>query len=211
MEEFKQKFQNDNEFKELSYLKDIHEDVIVGACKLNRKEQLDSRGNRSSGWGVNECRGGKPYDPPIGWIGIGLKVFDKYQDNKWIGMSNTEGEWCVAYHGVARDQASDSVKSVTGKIYKGEFKPGSEQVHRSHQDVCHPNQNVGVGAYCTPKIAIAESYSGISTINGQNYWTVLMVRVNPTAIRHCSDAPDYWVVNGTTDEIRPYRILYKKC
>ena len=42
---------------------------------------------------MNEYRGGKPYDPPIGWIGIGLKVFDKYGNNKWIGMSNTEGEW----------------------------------------------------------------------------------------------------------------------
>ena len=44
-----------------------------------------------------------------------------------------------------------------------------------------------------------------------------MVRVKPDAIRHCDSCSDsrapynYWVVNGTTDEIRPYRILYKKC
>ena len=45
-----------------------------------------------------------------------------------------------------------------------------------------------------------------------DYKTVLMVvRVNPSAIRHCSDASDFWVVNGKTDEIGPYRILYKKC
>ena len=37
-----------------------------------------------------------------------------------------------------------------------------------------------------------------------------MVRVKPEAIRGCEDSEDYWVVNGTTDEIRPYRILYKK-
>jgi hypothetical protein len=60
-------------------------------------------------------------------------------------------------------------------------------------------------------------YAGISEINGVKYKTVLMVRVKPSAIRHCdicgdSKAPyNYWVVNGTTDEIRPYRILYKKC
>ena len=36
-----------------------------------------------------------------------------------------------------------------------------------------------------------------------------MVRVKPKAIRECKDSGDYWVVNGTTDEIRPYRILYK--
>ena len=38
-----------------------------------------------------------------------------------------------------------------------------------------------------------------------------MVRVKPEAIRGCEDREDYWVVNGTTDEIRPYRILYKEC
>ena len=42
-----------------------------------------------------------------------------------------------------------------------------------------------------------------------------MVRVKPEVIRHCDSCDDskapnnYWVVNGTTDEIRPYRILYK--
>ena len=43
-----------------------------------------------------------------------------------------------------------------------------------------------------------------------------MVRVKPEAIRNCSKHSDakndnYWVVNGTTNEIRPYRILYKEC
>ena len=55
----------------------------------------------------------------------------------------------------------------------------------------------------------SENYAGISDINGEPYKTVLMVRVKPDAIRHCSDSGDYWVVNGNDDEIRPYRILYK--
>ena len=99
--DFKEKFKNDSEFKELQNLKEVHTDVIVGGCKLT-KAQLDSRGNRSDGWGIGENRGGKPYDPPIGWTGIGLKVWDKYENNTWIGMDNSPGEWCVAYHGVAR-------------------------------------------------------------------------------------------------------------
>ena len=82
---FKKKFQNDSEFKELQNLKDIHEDIIMGAVKLTRN-QLDPRGNRNDGWGVGEKRGGKDYDPPIGFHGIGLKVLDKYDggDNTWI-------------------------------------------------------------------------------------------------------------------------------
>ena len=208
------KFKNEKEYKELANLKEIHTDVIMGGCKLT-KNQLDSRGNRVDGWGIGESRGGKPYDPPLGWTGIGLKVMDKYGDNTWIGMNNSEGEWCVAYHGVGSGQSSTDVKSITGKIYKGAFKAGSGQRHENCPDQFHPGKTVGSGVYCTPKINTAETYTGISDINGKSYKTVLMVRVKPDAIRHCdvcdaSRAPyDYWVVNGTTDEIRPYRILYK--
>ena len=37
-----------------------------------------------------------------------------------------------------------------------------------------------------------------------------MVRVKPKAIRCPKTMESYWIVNGTTDEIRPYRILYKE-
>ena len=68
---------------------------------------LDERGNRIDGWGINEKRGNKPYIPPIGWIWIGLKVLEQYESNVWIGMDNSDGEWCIAYHGVASVQSSD--------------------------------------------------------------------------------------------------------
>ena len=214
LEEFKSFFQNEKDivFSELKNLKEIHSDTIMGACKLTKK-MLDPRGNRCDGWGVGEMRGNKPYDPPVGWIGIGLKVMDEYDDgdNTWIGMDNVEGEWCVAYHGVCRFEKSERVKEVTGLIYKSkEFKPGKNQLHNDCEDQYHPGKLVGDGVYCTPTIKTAEGYSGTSTINGKDYATVLMVRVRPDAIRGCEDSGDYWVVNGTTDEIRPYRILYKE-
>ena len=216
--EFIEKFKNDPEFKELSNLKDIHEDVIMGGVKL-RADMLDPAGNRNDGWGIGEQRGGKDYDPPIGWNGIGLKVTNKFDngDNTWIGMNNSKGEWCVAYHGVGTGQSSDKVKAVTGIIVGTQFKAGWRQAHSECPDQFHPGQKVGDGVYCTPTIKTAEKYAGVSTIKGVNYKTVLMVRVKPSALRHCdicsdSRAPNnYWVVNGTTDEIRPYRILYKKC
>ena len=211
MEQFKQKFQNDKEFSELKYLKEVHTDVLIGACKLT-KNQLDSRGNRIDGWGVNEKRANLDYNPPLGWIGIGLKVLDKYDNgnNDWIGMNNGEGEWCVAYHGVARYiNNSDKVKQITKLIYENEFKPGVNQAYKDELDIHHPGQKVGTGVYCTPLINIAESYAGKCEINGKYYKTVLMSRVKPNAFRACQASKDYWVVNGTKDEIRPYRILYK--
>ena len=113
---------------------------------------LDKRGNRSEGWGENEKRGNKPYDPPIGWTGIGLNVMDKYDDgdNTWIGMNNSEGEWCVAYHGVGCEQESDKVKGITREICNDRFKPGLGQVHKGCEDMYHPGQKVGEGVYCTP-------------------------------------------------------------
>ena len=211
LEQFKQKFQNDKEFSELKYLKEVHTDVLIGACKLT-KNQLDSRGNRIDGWGVNEKRANLDYNPPLGWIGIGLKVLDKYDNgnNDWIGMNNGEGEWCVAYHGVARYiNNSDKVKQITKLIYENEFKPGVNQAYKDELDIHHPGQKVGTGVYCTPLINIAESYAGKCEINGKYYKTVLMSRVKPNAFRACQASKDYWVVNGTKDEIRPYRILYK--
>ena len=117
LNQFINKFKYDPEFAELKNLKDIHEDVIMGVIKLS-KDQLDPEGNRKYGWGIGEQRAGINYDPPLGWTGIGLKVKGKYDngDDTWIGMNNVKGEWCVAYHGVGRNQSSYNVKKVVGKI-----------------------------------------------------------------------------------------------
>ena len=126
-------------------------------------------------------------------------------------MNNSEGEWCVAYHGLGRSNTSDEVKKITRLIYEGEFKKGPNKSLKNYDDKFHPGKKVGTGVYCTPNIQTAEKYAGISIINGKRYKTALMVRVKKDARRGCtvSFCDDYWVVNGTKDEIRPYRILYK--
>jgi len=50
---------------------------------------LDPRGNKIDGWSLNEKRGNNIYDPPIGWIGFGLKVIDRYENNNWLVKNNT--------------------------------------------------------------------------------------------------------------------------
>jgi len=207
-EEFKQKL-NDDDFKELKNLKEIHIELIMGAFKISKK-LLDPVGNRESGWAEGEKRGGKEYYPPLGWKGFGLKVLDKYEDNEWIGMKNTPGEWCVAYHGVGRDKSSEEVKKIVALIITSTFKKGPWQAYENYNDIYHKGEKVGEGVYCTPKIETAESFSGISEINENKYRTVLMTRVKPDKIRCPEERQDFWVVNGTTDEIRPYRILFKE-
>ena len=75
--QFMNKLKNDNEFKELSYLKEIHSDLVLGGCKL-RKDQLDPRGNRNDGWGEGENRGGNH----ILHLLVGMELVLKY----WINM-----------------------------------------------------------------------------------------------------------------------------
>ena len=214
-EDFLNKFKNDENFEELRTLKKVHEGFLMGGCQLSRL-QLDPLGNRSE-WPQNiENRGGEPYYPPYGWIGIGLKVFDQYMDDRWMDMQNLEGEWVVAYHGLGRALIPGDLNPVIGGVVRMGFKNGVNQVHKNCEDFYHKGKKVGEGIYCTPFINVAEEYAGIAKINGKEYKIVIMVRVNPSARRHCNICEEsrnckYWVVNATVDEIRPYRILYKKC
>ena len=187
----------------------------MNGCKLSRF-LLDPLGNRSEWPQQIENRGGEPYYPPYGWIGIGLKVFDQYMDDRWLDMRNLEGEWVVAYHGLGRAMNRDELNPILGNVVRIGFKKGGNQRHANCDDFYHRGKKVGEGIYCTPYIQVAEEYAGTAKVNGVNYKIVIMVRVNPSARRHCDRCDEsrsykYWVVNPTVDEMRPYRILYKKC
>ena len=56
----------------------------------------------------------------------------------------------------------------------------------------------------------AENSAGIIDLLGFRFKIILMCRVNPKKIRQPKNFPDYWILNPTPDEIRPYRILIKK-
>ena len=119
---------------------------------------------------------------PIGWIGYGLKVKDVYDDgdNTWIGMNNCKGEWCVAYHGVARNEPDkEKVSLYTGLIAKKGFKPSTWGSATDDDDKRHPGKKCGLGVYCSPDISYAEGYAGKTEFNGEDYKCVLMLRINP--------------------------------
>jgi len=205
-----------NEKDELSKLKNIESGIILSGCKL-RKSMLDYRGNnKDGGWaGLGEKRGGEAYIPPKGWIGYGLKVYDVYENNTWLGMNNCKGEWCVAYHGVACGQSSKNVSRITGLISKGTseksgFLPSTSGKATYDDDLRHPGKKCGLGVYCSPDISYSEAYAGVTELNGEKYKCVLMLRVNPEKIRQSKSWPKEYILEANPDEIRPYRILLKK-
>jgi hypothetical protein len=204
------------EYSELSNLKDIQKDLLLSACKINEK-LFDHRGNNThGGWGYNEKRGGEPYTPPEGWIGYGLTVWDKYdvdkedKKNDWLSYDNREGEWCIAYHGAGHEKGSDEVASIIGAVSKSNLKQGQENDYADDDDIKHPGKKVGNGVYCSPNPKVMEGYAGIICIGQDQYKMGFMVRVNPEKIRVSAGNPEFWILDGNDDDIRPYRILVKK-
>ena len=201
---------------ELGTLKDIQKDILFTACKIN-EGLFDPRGNNTDGgWGYNEKRGGEPYTPPEGWYGYGLKVWDKYdldkegKKNDWLSYDNREGEWCIAYHGAGHEKESKEVANIIGKVSKSNLKQGEENDYANDDDIKHPGQKVGNGVYCSPNPKVMEGYAGIIEKGNEQYKMGFMVRVNPKKIRISAGNPEFWVLDGNDDDIRPYRILVKK-
>ena len=136
------------------------------------KVRFDFRGNKISGWSLNEKRGNIIYEPPIGWIGIGIKVLELYEEDDWI-QKNSRDEWGVAYHGIAGKE----VKRIIGMIIRGGFRAGSGQMFKDCEDILHPGQKVGTGVYFTPSIKVAEEYSTVADFGGEKYKVALMAKV----------------------------------
>lgn len=66
----------------------------------------------------------------------------------------------------------------------------------------HFGKYVGNGA-ATSNINSTMDYSGTIQIEGKNYKVLFSVKVKKNKIRRCNyyEASDYWIVNGTNEEI----------
>ncbi len=178
-------------------LKEIKKANILNGIVLS-PDMFDSRGNIYYDYKIFDYR--LPYKKPIGWRGYGLNVVGQYDggDSTWLGMSGTyPGEWRVAYHVI-------SLKFVKSLLIN-KFKQGERQLYENDDDINHPGQKVGVGIYVTPEFSIVESYA--QNING--YKCIFMCKINPKTVRIPKTNPDYCVVRGKSNDIRPYRLLIK--
>ena len=103
------------------------------------------------------------------------------------------------------------VSQITGLIYKKGFKRSLGGAATYDNDLRHPEKKCGLGVYCSPDIEYAEVYAGITEFNGERYKCVLMLRINPEKIRQSKSWPKEYILDPDLNEIRPYRILLKKC
>lgn len=132
-------------------------------------------------------------------------------DDTWLKMSGAYGEWAVAYHGTNADKGLPGI----AKAGKYEITAGERQRFKGSNCKRNPGVKVGLGTYCAPLISTAEAYckndATIRTKGGVvKFKVAFMCRVKPAAIRQPEDHDSYWVINSPQD-MRPYRILLKKC
>ena len=191
---------------------DLTTEIITEFLNLE-PELLNGFGNKFKGnWAFGEYRGGIPYNPPRGWIGFGLNVINKYDNgnNDWLACDGREGEWCVGYHGIGRNQTSDAVRNMILSILRNNLQPGSAQACKNEIDINHRPNKVGVGVYCSAHINVLEEYAGHIVIRNKKYKVGIMVRCKRDKIRIPMYHKNYWVLDGNFDQLRPYRLLIKR-
>ena len=163
--------------------------------------------------GDDLVRGGEKYCPPYGWIGIALKIGNKYgEDNEWFGKDGkNEKEWCVAYHGIGRGNELAKVYS----IIQNNLKQGPKQRYSVYPNTRKASMKeynrCKKGVYLTPDISKAENYAGKIKLGyySKEFQFAIQARVDPNKIRDPGAVPINWILNGGNEEIRPYRLLVK--
>ena len=94
--------------------------------------------------GTVYIRGGEVYSRPYGWHRFAMKVYDKYEDNIWLGKrgirtESTAGEWAISYHGTTREGAEGIAKE-------------------GYDERCGRRHMYGPGIYSSPDLSYVESW-----------------------------------------------------
>ena len=183
-------FKNDKELNMLANLKKL---PLIESIRLH-SYMLDIRGNVSNNqaWAHNEKRGGEPYIPPINWIKFGIRVYDRYDNKNNDWLSNGNNGWCNGY----------------SKLHEVK---NNDKNYENDDDVKNPGKKVGKGVnfYWDPKV-MEKSTETISINKSVKFKIGFMIRVNPDKIRCPKSNKDILVVDGISDDTRPYGILLKK-
>ena len=199
------KFNSINNLNGLFELDDGFDNIIIQLTELSKKEYVneknlipfdfDKRGNKLPyAYSNDQKRGGLIYNPPFGWVGIGLNISNYENWQIRCGKTNQKGEWCVAYHGTS---ISNAKNIITDGLMEG-----NRQYYSKHKD--QRGNDIGTGVYFSPSINVAEQYSkpyeGIKC--------VFMCRVNPEKMKQPVKDLIY-VINDPEMDIIPYRLLIK--
>ena len=194
-----------DQWKEVKLLTD---NLLCNECKIEKK-YFDCKGNFvNPNLSCNLIRGSEIYDPPYGWIGIGLNVERKYDNNDWLTNNTNLSEWAIAYHGLnSKISSDDTIKKLLRFIItKNLIKEGISKKKSNSIDIRH-SKKVGEGIYLCPKIKNAEEFAAIISFNNKKYKVLFMAKVYIKEIREPQNTT-FWVLDEKY--IRIYRALFKE-
>ena len=175
-----------------------------------REDIVDINGTKNREWNQNiRKRGGEDYiSPSNDWVGIGLKVKDKYDNgnNAWLGNENKSGEYAVGYIGINENKNLSQVYNNLNFEIKSLF---CDIKDIKNKGIINSNscKNCGKGVLIFQNPKYAENYSSVLNINGIHLKVLIMCRVDPKKIRQPEVFKACWILNP--EEIRPYRFLVK--
>ena len=192
-------------FSKIYELKSL--DMVLLRKELQiKKEYSDYRGNFLNPNSRNNIfRGKEIYDPPYGWIGLGLNVLDKYENNNWLEDISNKSEWAIAYRGIT-SKNPDKIKNylkhfiITRNLEIAETTSEKSIINKKVW-------NLKSGIYMTPYIKTAEKFTKTISFNKKNYKILLMAKVKISEIIEEEDS-NFWILKN--DAIRIYRVLFKE-
>ena len=205
----------ENEFKELASIKNYFLDY----CKF--KNLFDSRGDLLIPNTTKILkRGSEDYNPPYGWIGVGLYVSRKYEGNEedkngnWL-FYKIGSKWANAYLGFNQENSSNNkiiIKLKNINKYLHDLVTKDEMLELFERkvdfdDTRHWLKKYKKGIYVYSKIENVEKDACEVTIGNTKYKIILMVKVKIDEISQPKNE-DVWVLDKKF--IRVYRILLKQ-
>ena len=192
-----------SEFKKLYLLK---MKLLIENYAIN-KDCFDNRGNfLNPNARKNIYRGKEIYEPPYGWMGLGLNVLGKYQDDIWLEDITDKSEWAIAYRGIFSKDENKMKGLIKYYIEKQDLKIAETtikgQIYNRRRW-----KSINKGVYITPYIKVAEKYTQSIFFNNKKYKVLLMAKVKIGQIVE-PEGSDFWILNN--DYIRIYRVLFKE-
>ena len=181
-------------FSKFSEIKMLKNKLLIEKYKIN-KDNFDNKGNFLI---PNLRKRGKElYDPPYGWIGIGLNVLGKYEkNNNWLEDISNESEWAIAYRSIGANKSNNSDEKI--KNLKSFIEKRFEKLKNN--------------VYVTPNIKTAEKYATTIICNNSKYKILLMTKIKINKIKNIEllkeDNQEFWSLDN--DNVRIYRVLFKK-
>ena len=199
-------FRSNSLLIKFSELNTIKMKLLIAKYGIN-EDSFDNRGNFLNPNSRKIIfRGNEIYEAPYGWMGLGLNVLGKYQDDIWLKDISDKSEWAIAYRGILSKDVNKIKEYLKYFIEKQDLKIASILLKEGIKNKRN-SKNINKGVYMSPYIRTAEKYTQSISFNNKKYKVLLMAKVKAKDIIE-PEGTNFWILEDKN--IRIYRVLFKE-